>query len=140
MFTILSARQKCNGMVHFKTVFLQFFTRVYEYHQNGGYLCIVIKHILTLLQFVFVVWFVTFLQARVDYDVLFKNKNISAEGKPVGGKIRLNVNFSPFIFNFQDSFQRKFLWFIFLRIPFLLALVVGPVPAGLLRLENSIEI
>ncbi|CAG9539570.1 unnamed protein product [Cercopithifilaria johnstoni] len=67
----------------------QFFTRVYEYHQNGGYLCIVIKHILTLLQFIFVVWFVTFLQARVDYDVLFKNKNISAEGKPVGGKIRL---------------------------------------------------
>ncbi|EJW74057.1 hypothetical protein WUBG_15036, partial [Wuchereria bancrofti] len=67
----------------------QFFTRVYEYHQNGGYLCIVIKHILTLLQFIFVVWFVTFLQARVDYDVLFKNKNISAEGKPIGGKIRL---------------------------------------------------
>ncbi|EJD74234.1 autophagy protein Apg9 containing protein [Loa loa] len=67
----------------------QFFTRVYEYHQNGGYLCIVIKHILTLLQFIFVVWFVAFLQARVDYDVLFKNKNISAEGKPVGGKIRL---------------------------------------------------
>ncbi|VIO97685.1 Autophagy protein Apg9 containing protein [Brugia malayi] len=67
----------------------QFFTRVYEYHQNGGYLCIVIKHILTLFQFIFVVWFVTFLLVRVDYDVLFKNKNISAEGKPIGGKIRL---------------------------------------------------
>uniref|UniRef100_A0A915Q3D9 Autophagy-related protein 9 n=1 Tax=Setaria digitata TaxID=48799 RepID=A0A915Q3D9_9BILA len=67
----------------------QFFTRVYEYHQNGGYLCIVIKHILTLLQFIFVVWFVTLLQARVDYGVLFKNKNITAEGKPVGEKIRL---------------------------------------------------
>ncbi|KAL3985004.1 Autophagy protein Apg9 family protein [Acanthocheilonema viteae] len=67
----------------------QFFTRVYEYHQNGGYLCIVIKHILTLLQFIFVVWFVTFLQTCVDYDVLFKNKNISAGGKPIGGKIRL---------------------------------------------------
>ncbi|KAM3717681.1 Autophagy-related protein 9A [Dirofilaria immitis] len=67
----------------------QFFTRVYEYHQNGGYLCIVIKHILTLLQFIFVVWFVAFLQARVDYDVLFRNKNITAEGKPTGGKIRL---------------------------------------------------
>ncbi|VDK87483.1 unnamed protein product [Onchocerca ochengi] len=67
----------------------QFFTRVYEYHQNGGYVCIVIKHILTLLQFIFVVWFVTFLQARVDYDVLFKNKNITAGGKPTSGKIRL---------------------------------------------------
>ncbi|VDM98324.1 unnamed protein product [Thelazia callipaeda] len=68
----------------------QFFTRVYEYHQNGGYLCIVIKHILTLLQFIFVVWFVAFLLTRVDYDVLFRNKNVTADEKPVKDKIRFN--------------------------------------------------
>ncbi|KAK3105011.1 hypothetical protein FSP39_015123 [Pinctada imbricata] len=50
-----------------------FFTRVYHYHQRGGYICMVLSDILQLVQFLFVVVFSTFLIECVDYDILFAN-------------------------------------------------------------------
>uniref|UniRef100_A0A915C9M6 Autophagy-related protein 9 n=4 Tax=Parascaris univalens TaxID=6257 RepID=A0A915C9M6_PARUN len=68
----------------------QFFTRVYEYHQGGGLTCICVSHILSLLQFVFVVSFSTFLLQCVDYPVLFNTKNITSDGVPIVGKRRIS--------------------------------------------------
>ncbi|XP_071154798.1 autophagy-related protein 9A-like [Mytilus edulis] len=50
-----------------------FFARVYNYHQRGGFGCMVIEDILQLIQFLFVVLFSIFLIDCVDYDVLFAN-------------------------------------------------------------------
>ncbi|MFH4978527.1 hypothetical protein AB6A40_005236 [Gnathostoma spinigerum] len=66
-----------------------FFTRVYEYHRGGGFLCIVSQEIFSLLQFLFVVIFSTFLLECVDYQVLFKSKNTTADGLPLSGKRKL---------------------------------------------------
>lgn len=52
----------------------EFFTRVYQYHQRQGFLCMVLEDLLQLLQFVFVVIFSTFLSKCVKYDVLFATK------------------------------------------------------------------
>ncbi|VDK56497.1 unnamed protein product [Anisakis simplex] len=64
----------------------QFFTRVYEYHQGGGLMCIFLSYIFSLLQFIFVVSFSTFLLQCVDYPVLFNTKNVTASGSPIVGK------------------------------------------------------
>ncbi|KAK7080058.1 Autophagy-related protein 9A [Halocaridina rubra] len=52
-----------------------FFKRVYLYHQNSGLLCMMLQHVLELVQFMFVVVFSSFLITCVDYDILFRNKN-----------------------------------------------------------------
>lgn len=49
-----------------------FFTRIYVYHQQHGFLCMMVQESLQLLQFAFVVWFATFLLKCVDYKVLFR--------------------------------------------------------------------
>ncbi|VDN18804.1 unnamed protein product [Gongylonema pulchrum] len=92
----------------------QFFTRVYEYHQYGGYVCIVVKHVLTLLQFIFVIWFVTFLRTRVDYGVLFRSKNVTEGGRPVSGKIRLSDVIYPDWTSHMDYFTVFLLTFAIL--------------------------
>ncbi|XP_045169855.2 autophagy-related protein 9A-like [Mercenaria mercenaria] len=51
----------------------EFFTRVYQYHQRQGFMCMVLEDLLQLLQFVFVVVFSTFLIVCVKYDELFDN-------------------------------------------------------------------
>nr|XP_018666906.1 autophagy-related protein 9A [Ciona intestinalis] len=51
-----------------------FFVRVYQYHQNHGFGCILLQQIFELVQFIFVVVFATFLLVCVDYDILFANK------------------------------------------------------------------
>ncbi|XP_015791840.1 autophagy-related protein 9A [Tetranychus urticae] len=51
-----------------------FFTRIYRYHQRSGFLCLVLQHILELVQFIFVVLLTLFLLNFVDYAVLFKDK------------------------------------------------------------------
>ncbi|XP_033762033.1 autophagy-related protein 9A-like [Pecten maximus] len=51
-----------------------FFARVYNFHQRGGYVCMVVEDLLQLIQFLFVVWFSTFLASCVRYDVLFANE------------------------------------------------------------------
>lgn len=50
-----------------------FFTRVYQYHQNHGFTCMMLHEILELAKFVFVVVFSTFFINCVDYPVLFQN-------------------------------------------------------------------
>jgi len=51
-----------------------FFTRVYHYHQKHGLLCIFLQQCFELVQFFFVISFVTVLFSCVDYDALFANK------------------------------------------------------------------
>ncbi|XP_056007904.1 autophagy-related protein 9A-like isoform X2 [Ostrea edulis] len=51
----------------------EFFTRVYHYHQRGGFVCMMLSDILQLVQFLFVVGFSTFLLECVNYDILFAN-------------------------------------------------------------------
>ncbi|KAF0302240.1 Autophagy-related protein 9A [Amphibalanus amphitrite] len=48
-----------------------FFTRVYQYHQQHGFLCMMTRQFLELFQFFFVVTFSFFLVTCVDYDRLF---------------------------------------------------------------------
>lgn len=61
-----------------------FFTRVYQYHQNHGMLCMMLQQLFELVQFIFVVVFTSFLFTCVDYDILFRNrspKNFNATDK-----------------------------------------------------------
>lgn len=53
----------------------EFFIRIYEYHRNNGFVCILLNEIFELIQFVFVVIFTSFLVLCVDYDTLFNHKN-----------------------------------------------------------------
>ena len=53
-----------------------FFTRIYEYHRKSGLKCIIADKILSLFQFLFVIFFCLFLIHLVDYQVMFKNKII----------------------------------------------------------------
>ncbi|KAK0411290.1 hypothetical protein QR680_005583 [Steinernema hermaphroditum] len=64
----------------------QFFTRIYEYHQGGGFRCISLKHSLDLLQFIFIVCFATFWMQCIDYDLLFKKSNTTIDGVTISGK------------------------------------------------------
>lgn len=51
-----------------------FFTRMYHYHQNHGFACMILQEVLELVQFIYVIVFATFLFHCVDYSVLFKYK------------------------------------------------------------------
>lgn len=55
-----------------------FFALIYNYHRGNGFLCIAFKHIYSLLQFIFVIVFSTFLLQCVDYGVLFNNLSLNA--------------------------------------------------------------
>ncbi len=52
----------------------QFFVRIYEYHQKGGFVCMLVSDAFELFQFIFIVALSVFLLQCVDYDVLFANK------------------------------------------------------------------
>lgn len=75
----------------------QFFCLVYDYHRGSGLLCITLRHCFALFQFVLVVCLSTFLLQCVDYDVLFNNKNVTSEGKPIYGKRHIGVCFGCII-------------------------------------------
>ncbi|PIC24264.1 hypothetical protein B9Z55_017667 [Caenorhabditis nigoni] len=64
----------------------EFFTHIYEYHQNGGYLCIVLQKLFSLLQFIFVMSFTTFFTQCVNYDFLFANTNVTTHNTTNIGK------------------------------------------------------
>ncbi|CCD74231.2 Autophagy-related protein 9 [Caenorhabditis elegans] len=64
----------------------EFFTHIYEYHQNGGYLCIVLQKVFSLLQFIFVMSFTTFFTQCVNYQFLFANTNVTSHGTVNQGK------------------------------------------------------
>ncbi|XP_065216875.1 autophagy-related protein 9A [Planococcus citri] len=51
-----------------------FFTRIYAYHQKGGYFCILLRGVLELVKVIFMLVFCVFLVYFVDYQVLFRNK------------------------------------------------------------------
>lgn len=55
----------------------EFFIRIYEYHRNNGFVCILLKEVFELIQFVFVVLFTSFLVLCVDYNTLFNHKQPS---------------------------------------------------------------
>lgn len=48
-----------------------FFTKMYQYHQKHGFLVIILNEICQLMEFVFVVWILTFTMHCIKYDVLF---------------------------------------------------------------------
>ncbi|CAK1554810.1 unnamed protein product [Leptosia nina] len=50
-----------------------FFTRMYRYYVRGGFYPMIMSDIFYLLQFIFIVWFSTFLVHCVDYQKLFRN-------------------------------------------------------------------
>lgn len=54
-----------------------FFTRMYHYHQQHGFVCMMLQEVLELLQFFFVVTFVTFLFNCVDYGKLYEYVSIA---------------------------------------------------------------
>lgn len=51
-----------------------FFEQIYHYYQRSGFLCIVVDHILQLVEIILVIFLTFFFLNCVDYDVLFKNK------------------------------------------------------------------
>ncbi|CAD6192338.1 unnamed protein product [Caenorhabditis auriculariae] len=64
-----------------------FFTHVYEYHQESGFLCIVLQKLFSLFfSFSSFLFFSTFFFQCVDYDVLFANKNTTTSGAKISGK------------------------------------------------------
>ncbi|KRT79465.1 hypothetical protein AMK59_8431 [Oryctes borbonicus] len=56
-----------------------FFSRMYRYHQRHGFLCMLMQEILELVQFVFVVFFTTFLWHCVNYPMLFNDKQTTTK-------------------------------------------------------------
>ncbi|CAB3225106.1 unnamed protein product [Arctia plantaginis] len=50
-----------------------FFTRMYRYYIRGGFYPMIMSDLFYLLQFIFIVWFSTFLVHCVDYNTLFRN-------------------------------------------------------------------
>ncbi|KAK7110054.1 autophagy-related protein 9A-like [Littorina saxatilis] len=48
-----------------------FFTRVYNYHQRGGYICMTMEDVFQLVQFLFIAVFAYFMSHCVSYTVLF---------------------------------------------------------------------
>ena len=55
-----------------------FFARVYRYHRRSGFVCIILNQFLELVQFAFIISFTIFLIHGVDYDMMFKRKDVSA--------------------------------------------------------------
>lgn len=49
-----------------------FFTRVYQYHQQNGFLCMMVNQILDLIKFAFIMIFTVFLASFINYNVLFR--------------------------------------------------------------------
>lgn len=49
-----------------------FFTQIYTYHQSHGFTCMMVKELLELLQFIFIVVFCVFLFNCVNYPILFR--------------------------------------------------------------------
>ncbi|CAD5117279.1 DgyrCDS6067 [Dimorphilus gyrociliatus] len=76
----------------------EFFTRVYQYHQRGGFLAMVIEDWMQLLQFAFIIGFSSFLLKCVKYDVLFH------ETKLLNGTEK--VTLSDGVFSVEQCFER----------------------------------
>ncbi|PAA94607.1 hypothetical protein BOX15_Mlig027348g1 [Macrostomum lignano] len=70
--TSLDPRDQSHRFEHIQNLD-DFFTRVYRYHQRGGFVCMALEELFQLFQLAFVVIFSTFLMECVNYTVLFRN-------------------------------------------------------------------
>eukprot|EP00794_Sanderia_malayensis_P003582 gene3582-4086_t len=52
----------------------KFFMQLYQYHQQNGFACMMLKEVFKLIQYIFIVLFSTFLIICVDYKRLFEDK------------------------------------------------------------------
>ncbi|CAF4755094.1 unnamed protein product, partial [Rotaria sp. Silwood1] len=50
-----------------------FFVRVYQYHQQHGFFCIILSEIFGLVQFIFIVSFTVLIVQCIDYPLLFRS-------------------------------------------------------------------
>ncbi|XP_047498718.1 autophagy-related protein 9A-like [Penaeus chinensis] len=82
-----------------------FFTRVYQYHQNHGLLCMMLQQCFELAQFIFVIVFTTFLLTCVNYDILFRNKFPVNFNPNVTDKITL-----PDVIRTHDQCMEHYTW------------------------------
>ncbi|XP_039764035.1 autophagy-related protein 9A [Pararge aegeria] len=64
--------QTKGGWTHIKDLD-SFFTRMYRYYVRGGFYPMIMADLFYLIQFIFIVWFSTFLIHCVDYPRLFRN-------------------------------------------------------------------
>ena len=76
-----------------------FFTRVYEFHQQHGLLCMFLQSAFDISQYIFIIWFTTELRHCVDYDMLFSNGNFTEERRyvlehPLSGHPKISTFFS----------------------------------------------
>lgn len=53
-----------------------FFTRMYRYYLKGGFCAMLVSDALQLLQYVFIIFFLSFLVHCVNYPVLFRHRSI----------------------------------------------------------------
>uniref|UniRef100_A0A0N5AAR9 Autophagy-related protein 9 n=1 Tax=Syphacia muris TaxID=451379 RepID=A0A0N5AAR9_9BILA len=90
--------------------FFQFFTRFYQYHQGGGFVCVTTARVCSLLQYLFIVLFSTFLVECVDYPVLFNNKNTTADGIPITGKRHIQLMTLIFVLGIDDDNLGNLTW------------------------------
>lgn len=88
-----------------------FFTRVYQYHQNHGLLCMMLQQLFELLQFIFIIVFTTFLFTCVDYDILFRNTFPKDFDISLSDKITL-----PDTIRSHDECMQHFTWKLVLAI------------------------
>ncbi|BFZ01170.1 hypothetical protein BsWGS_04209 [Bradybaena similaris] len=83
----------------------KFFTSVYEYHQRHGFETMVLAETLQLLQFVFIVLFVTYLNWCVNYEELFNNAyHNSTKEKITFGDVTYPIGTCVARFNFVTWF------------------------------------
>ncbi|CAH0745938.1 unnamed protein product [Diatraea saccharalis] len=71
-FVIHKVPKNKGGWTHIEDLD-SFFTRMYRYYIRGGFYPMIMSDLFSLLQFIFIVWFSTFLVHCVNYPRLFRN-------------------------------------------------------------------
>lgn len=79
----------------------EFFTRIYNYVQRDGFLCMVLQDFFQLVTLWFIVIFPTFLLTSVNYDLLFKDKFNMTYRVIISDAVlpwnQIRLNFHPFL-------------------------------------------
>lgn len=73
-----------------------FFIRIYKYHQKNGFICLISGQLLELIQIVYSVFLPIFFLNYVDYDILFKNKQLPPTANNPSGKVHIYDVVKPF--------------------------------------------
>lgn len=73
-----------------------FFIRLYKYHQKSGFTCLVCGQLLELLQIIYSVFLPIFFLNYVDYDILFKNKQLEPSPTNPTSKVHIYDVIKPF--------------------------------------------